>query len=67
MRVVEAADLILLKLYAAGSQDRWDIEQVLTLDTDGSIAATVDERLTALPSSCREMWARLRPPSGSDL
>lgn len=61
LRVVDAADLILLKLYAGGSQDRWDIEQLLALDTGGRIARTVDERAGALPPRMREIWSALRP------
>jgi hypothetical protein len=59
--VVEAADLILLKLYAAGSQDRWDIEQLLALDTTGSTTRVVDGRIGALPPESRAMWSALRP------
>ena len=59
LRVVDAADLILLKLYAGGSQDRWDIEQLLALD-DGATTANVDERIAPLPDRSREMWAALR-------
>src|SRR5437870_1654524 len=33
----EVADLILLKLYAGGSQDRWDIEQLLAGPDDRSV------------------------------
>jgi hypothetical protein len=58
MYVVDKADLILLKLYAGGTQDRWDIEQLLALDS--SEAATVDERIAALPAHSRELWASLR-------
>jgi predicted nucleotidyltransferase len=53
-------DLILLKLYAGGSQDRWDIEQLLALDRGGSTAATVDERIAPLPERGRRMWMGLR-------
>lgn len=61
LRVVDAADLVLLKLYAGGSQDRWDIEQLLALDAGASLARIVDERAAALPLSVRELWAALRP------
>lgn len=40
-RVVDQADLILLKLYAGGSQDRWDIEQLLALDLTGAATQAV--------------------------
>lgn len=61
VRVVEPADLILLKLYAGGSQDRWDIEQLLALDSAGAITAAVDTRAGALPQASRDLWAQLRP------
>ncbi len=54
--VVTASDLILLKLYAGGSQDKWDIEQVLAADRTGDVRRQVEARLAALPSRCRELW-----------
>jgi hypothetical protein len=61
--VVEPADLVLLKLYAGGSQDRWDIEQLLALDRGAEIADLVDQRAAALPLRSREIWSTLRPQS----
>ena len=58
LRVVEAADLVLLKLYAGGPQDAWDIDQLL--DVDPSLASEVEARLGPLPSECRELWHRIR-------
>jgi hypothetical protein len=60
MYVVGKADLILLKLYAGGTQDRWDIEQLLALDSSEATTAMVDERISALPAHGRELWASLR-------
>ena len=60
LRAVQAADLILLKLYAGGSQDRWDIEQLLAMNDAVALAAIVDDRLSALPARCSELWQRLR-------
>lgn len=60
LRVVEAADLVLLKLYAGGSQDRWDIDRLLALDTGAATARVVDERVAALPPRSRELWSLLR-------
>ena len=54
--VVTAADLVLLKLYAGGSQDKWDIEQLLAADRAGDVRRQVEARLPALPSRCREIW-----------
>ena len=61
--VVEAADLILMKLYAGGAQDKWDIEQLLGVHTDAGMLAAVDERIGALPQHSRDMWVTLRPKS----
>jgi hypothetical protein len=61
LRLVEAADLILLKLYAGGSQDRWDIEQLLALDATGVTARAVERRSRALPLYSREIWSMIRP------
>jgi hypothetical protein len=61
LRVVERPDLILLKLYAGGSQDKWDIEQLLALDAGVETRSAVDERLGVLPERSREIWALLRP------
>jgi len=61
LRVAQKADLILLKLYAGGSQDRWDIEQLLALDSSDTVLCAVDARVMALPTWCREVWVSLRP------
>lgn len=58
--VVRPDDLILLKLYAGGSQDRWDIEQLLALDSSGTIRSIVDDGAVALPARSRELWSTLR-------
>jgi hypothetical protein len=60
LRVVRAADLILLKLYAGGTQDRWDIEQLLALEPAGALVDDVESRAAVLPPDSRELWARLR-------
>jgi hypothetical protein len=57
---VTTADLVLLKLFAGGSQDRWDIEQLLALDTGTATREDVERRLSALPARCCEVWARVR-------
>jgi len=58
--VVDVADLILLKLYAGGSQDRWDIEQLLALDLGAAAALAVEQRIAPLPERSRQMWTALR-------
>ena len=57
----DAADVILLKLYAGGTQDRWDIEQLLALDTGADLARKVEERAAVLPQRSRKLWLTLRP------
>ena len=59
LRVAQRPDLILLKLYAGGSQDRWDIEQLLAGDEGSVTKSVVDQRVGALPPRCRDMWASL--------
>jgi hypothetical protein len=61
--VVTAADLVLLKLYAGGSQDCWDIEQLLADADAPAIASEVDARIAALPAAAGELWRRLWPTS----
>jgi hypothetical protein len=61
--VVDAVGLVLLKLYAGGPQDRWDIEQVLALAADREKLQTdLDERVADLPSRCRRLWNRILAP-----
>ena len=58
--VVDRPDLILLKLYAGGSQDRWDIESLLAADAERGTKSVVDQRVPALPARCRALWEELR-------
>ena len=57
--VVSAADLVLLKLYAGGPQDLWDIDQLLLSSLSGEIRADVDRRLPSLPDTCAQTWRRI--------
>lgn len=56
VRAVRVEDLILLKLYAGGSQDRWDIEQLLSRPDRAAVVAAVEGKLGDLPVSAREIW-----------
>jgi len=56
--MVGAADLILLKLYAGGPQDAWDIDQLL--DVDPSVVTDVEATLGSLPEECALLWRRIR-------
>jgi hypothetical protein len=58
--VVSPADLILLKLYAGGAQDLWDIRELLALPVGDALAREVDAGLADLPSFMREVWVRAR-------
>jgi hypothetical protein len=58
--VVDEVGLILLKLYAGGPHDKWDIEQLLVLAADRArLEAAVDTRVANLPPRCRLLWRRL--------
>jgi hypothetical protein len=58
--VVGAAGLILLKLFAGGSQDRWDIEQLLAANPRSEIVHAIDERIKELPRDAQRLWAQLK-------
>ncbi|HEX4825848.1 MAG TPA: hypothetical protein VFV19_16220 [Candidatus Polarisedimenticolaceae bacterium] len=56
--LVEAADLILLKLVAGGPQDLLDVRLLLQADPDGW-RSKVEERLSKLPREARDAWSRI--------
>ena len=57
--VVRASDLILLKLYAGGSQDAWDIEQLLAAGDRETLVVAVTAELDSLPGDARARWRRI--------
>jgi hypothetical protein len=57
--VVSAADLILLKLYAGGPQDAWDIQQILATDDRETLISEVDEKVSALSSEAAALWRKI--------
>ena len=57
--IVRAADLILLKLYAGGPQDAWDVEQLLTGPSREELIREVESRLVDLPRESSELWSRI--------
>ena len=70
--VAGAGDLILLKLYSGGTQDRWDIEQlaaavstatILTAVTTARIREDVESRLSDLPHEAAALWQQLMSAS----
>ena len=64
MRVVLPRDLVLLKLYAGGVQDRWDIQQLRNAAGDPELDRDVEAELDDLPPGARDVWrSLLSPPS----
>jgi hypothetical protein len=61
MPVVQLADLILLKLDAGGTQDKWDIDRILANADVAALSAQIEERLSQLPSDARDLWMRIKP------
>lgn len=57
--VVRAADLVLLKLYAGGLQDAWDVQQLLARPFREDLIREVESRLSDLPARCRELWTKI--------
>ncbi len=57
--VVTAADLVLLKLYAGGPQDAWDIEQLLAAASPPALTAAVDAHMADLPADAVALWRRI--------
>jgi hypothetical protein len=54
--IVGVSDLVLLKLYAGGAQDRWDIAQLLAASGSTEVEADVERGIVDLPPHCREIW-----------
>ena len=57
--VPRTADLILLKLYAGGPQDAWDIAQLLETETRIALAEEVETLLPDLPAEACQLWRRI--------
>lgn len=57
--VLDLSGLILMKLYAGGPQDGWDIAQLIALGGEPA-AAVVEARIADLPPESRDLWARIR-------
>jgi hypothetical protein len=55
--VAVPADLILLKLYAGGPQDAWDVQQLLAASPDRTaLVGEVEKGLPDLPADAVELW-----------
>jgi len=61
LMVVRPRDLVLLKLYAGGPQDAWDITQLIGLANGASIVTEVDATVGMLPGDAQALWQRVRP------
>lgn len=57
--VVRAADLTLLKLYAGGPQDAWDVQQLLARPFREDLIREVESRLPELPEEGRDLWKKI--------
>jgi hypothetical protein len=59
--VVAARDLVLLKLYAGGAQDLWDVRELLRLPGAERLVSDVTEDLEPLPAAMRARWSDALP------
>lgn len=57
--VADKADLILLKLFAGGPQDLWDIHQLLGTDDVEGLRDRVGAALKVLPEGMRSNWLKI--------
>jgi hypothetical protein len=60
--VLPGVDLILLKLFAGGPQDAWDIQQLLMGPERDSLIAGVERELPDLPGYSSRLWQRILDP-----
>ena len=63
--VVRTADLVLLKLFAGGPQDAWDIAELLAVSDRPALKAEVESRLAELPAPAGTLWRKIEGESGS--
>lgn len=61
--VVDLAGIILLKLYAGGAQDAWDVAQLLVSTDRRQATDSVDALIHELPEDAQGLWRRLRSAS----
>lgn len=57
--VPRSSDLVLLKLFAGGPQDAWDVAQLLAGDDRALLVAEVNERIGDLPDDAGHLWRRV--------
>jgi hypothetical protein len=58
--VVTARDLVMLKLYAGGTQDLWDVRQLVDAPGGEQLIADVESELPAHSTAMRDRWADAR-------
>lgn len=58
--VVRPRDLVLLKLYAGGTQDLWDVRQLLALPGSEQLVESVEADLRDLPPAMTSAWRTVR-------
>ena len=58
--IVLSRDLILLKLYAGGTQDIWDVRELLRLPGADRLIADVTADLAAHSRAMRDLWMEAR-------
>ncbi len=61
--VVDRVGLVLLKLYAGGPQDLWDILQLVATEPE-TLISLVDQRLPDVPARCALSWDKVRRDLG---
>jgi len=54
--VVLARDLVLLKLYAGGPQDLWDVRELLKQPGVETLLADVGADIVSLPKAMQDLW-----------
>lgn len=57
--VPRSSDLILLKLFAGGPQDAWDVAQILADDDRALLVTEVEVEIGDLPDDARHLWSKI--------
>lgn len=55
----QARDLVLLKLFAGGAQDAWDVLQLLAGPDRETLVSQVSADVDVLPARCRRLWEQV--------
>ncbi|HXV59349.1 MAG TPA: hypothetical protein VEK15_01550 [Vicinamibacteria bacterium] len=60
VKVARPAGLVLLKLYAGGPKDAWDVQSLLeSHERADAIKSEVDRSVSRLPAECGRLWKRM--------